>query len=158
MISIRNWHDRLLCDDEGAVIVEFALLGPLFIGLLLAVLQIGIGMQSYNAVRNVATDVSRDVMIEYLTSNEMNSAQIKQAALATSVSAPYLLDGDSIDVEVIEATTQRVDGAREFSFTIKYEIPSILNMMGFQAPTIEHSRPIFVVKSDTGASPSDATT
>lgn len=150
MRKIFSQLPRLKHDDEGAVIIEFALLGPLFIGLLLAVLQIGIGMQSYNAIRNVATDVSRDVMIEYLTSNEMNSAQIKQAALATSVSAPYLLDGDSIDVVVSEAANQRVDGAREFAFTIKYEIPSILETMGFDAPVIEHTRPIFVVKNGAG--------
>lgn len=143
---------RLARNEDGAVIIEFALIGPVFIAMLLGVVQIGIGMQSYNAIRNVASDVSRDVMIEYLTKNKLTANQIKQTALATSVSAPYLLDGDSLEVEVTEPDTQRVDGAVEFEFSIKYEIPSVLNFMGFDAPTIEHVRPIFVINEDTGGS------
>lgn len=142
---------RMRHDSDGSVVVEFALIGPVFLAMLLGVVQVGMGMQSYNAIRNVASDVSRDVMIEYLTNNKLSAKQIKQTALATSVSAPYLLDGDSLEVEVTEPDTQRVDGAREFEFTIKYDIPSVLNFMGFDAPTIEHTRPIFVIKEDTGS-------
>ncbi|SMQ74563.1 TadE-like protein [Altererythrobacter xiamenensis] len=146
---------RLRRDNDGAVIVEFALIGPVFLAMLLGVVQVGMGMQSYNAIRNVASDVSRDVMIEYLTNNKLSANQIKQTALATSVSAPYLLDGESLEVEVTEPDTQRIDGAKEFAFTIRYDIPSVLSFMGFEAPTIEHKRPIFVIKEDAGGGSSE---
>ena len=136
--------------EEGAVIVEFALIGPVFLAMLLGVVQVGMGMQSYNAIRNVASDVSRDVMIEYLTNNKLSANQIKQTALATSVSAPYLLDSDSLEIAVTQPDTQRVEGAIEFRIAIEYEIPSVLNFMGFDAPTIEHARPIFVIKEGSG--------
>ena len=157
MKQVRHILPRLSQARDGAVIIEFALLAPLFIGLLLGVVQVGIGMQSYNAIRNVASDVSRDVMIEYLTSNKMSATSIKQTALATSVAAPYLLDGDSLDITVEEAETQRVDGAREFTFSIKYDVPTVLDFMGFDAPTIEHTRPIFVIKDSSGSGSSSAT-
>lgn len=145
--SGRTFH----ANNSGSVAVEFALLAPIFFAMLLGVLQIGIGMQNYNAVRNVASDVSREVMIEYLTSNEMSADQIEQTALATAISAPYLLDSDNLTIEVQEASTQRIDGAHEFELEITYEIWSILTFMGFDAPTIDHERPIFVIDEGGGS-------
>ena len=48
---------RLRANARGAVAIEFALLGPAFIVMLLGVLQVGIGLQSYNALRNASADV-----------------------------------------------------------------------------------------------------
>ena len=42
---------RLRRDDRGAAIIEFALLAPVLLGLMLGVLQMGLQMQSFNALR-----------------------------------------------------------------------------------------------------------
>lgn len=124
--------------------VEFALLGPVLIALLLGVLQVGTGMQNYNALRGIAADVGRHVVVEYQKSNELTNAQVRQIGQATAVQAPYMLDSDSVRVEVGDAATQRVAGAREITFTITYTVPSVLAIIDLPSFTIRFSRPIFV--------------
>lgn len=126
------------------MVVEFALLGPLLIAMMLGVLQVGIAMQSYNAIRNVSADVARHAAVQYQTENLLSNSQIRQVALTTAVNSPYLLDRDGLDVSVETAMTQRVTGATELTLEIAYEVPSILTMMGWASPTIEFERPIFV--------------
>jgi Flp pilus assembly protein TadG len=70
---------RALCQDQrGAVAIEFALIGPAFIALLLGVLQIGVALQSYNAIRNVSADIARDVTVPYPHDN--GSVRFRRAA------------------------------------------------------------------------------
>ena len=132
-------------DTRGGTIVEFALLAPVFLGLLLGVLQIGLGMQSYNALRGVSADVARNTVVEYQVSNKVTSEQIRQQVLAVAIAEPYMLQGDALRVTVVEPTDQRVDGATEFEMAIEYDVPSVTTLMGFAAPTISYTRPIFVL-------------
>jgi len=55
---------RLIRSQSGAAIIEFALLGPLFLMMLIGVLQVGIYLQNYNAVQSLASDSARHVMVE----------------------------------------------------------------------------------------------
>jgi len=137
----------LRSNDEGSTIIEFAIIGPAFIALLIGVLQVGLGMQSYNAVRNVSSEVARETMIEYTTGNKISKGQIRSNAISIGTSAPYLLDETLMNVAVWEPTDQRVDGATEYSIRIRYQVPMILNFMGWNGPTVEHVRPIFVVEN-----------
>lgn len=136
---------RLERCERGGALVEFALLAPLMIGMLLSVLQVGIGMQAYNAVRNVTADVAREAVVEYQTANKITATQIEQAASSTAIASPYLLDSDNLTVTVTQPTTQRVTGATEFQITVDYQVPLILPYFSFSAPTLTHTRPIFVI-------------
>ena len=49
----------LKCDRSGAATVEFGLLGPLVITMMLGVLQMGVAMWSYNSLRSVASETAR---------------------------------------------------------------------------------------------------
>ena len=135
---------RILADRRGSVALEFGLLGPLAIALMLGVLQVGIAMQSYNAIRNVSADVVRHTAIEYQVNNHLSDTQIEQWALSTAINAPYLLQSEALDVNVADASTQRVTGATEKTMTISYQVPSILTLLGFASPSISFTRPIFV--------------
>jgi Flp pilus assembly protein TadG len=136
---------RLRSDRDGSTAIEFALIGPAFIALLLGVLQVGVGMQSYNALRNITADVSRHTVIQYQTDNRLTKNQIKLATISTATSSPYLLDANNLRVAVDPATIQRVDGATEFTINVSYQVPSILNLSGWASPTISHTRPIFTI-------------
>lgn len=136
---------KLRKDERGGAVIEFALLAPVFIGLFLGVLQIGLGMQSYNALRNVTADVAREAVIQYQTSNKITASQMETAASSTAISSPYLLDSNSLSVSVTQPATQRVTGATEFQIAIAYQIPTILPFFEFAAPRITHTRPIFVI-------------
>lgn len=129
---------------DGSMMVEFALLGPMMIAMLLAVLQFGLGMQNYNALRSAAADVGREVAVEYQKANLLTNGQIQSLGRATAIQAPYLLDSDSLVITVQNAATQRVSGARELTLTLTYTVPSVLAIMDLPSFNIDYSRPIFV--------------
>jgi Flp pilus assembly protein TadG len=132
-------------DAAGAVTIEFALLSTVFIGLLLGVLQVGIGMQSYNAVRNVSADVARYTMVQYETGNKLSNSQIQFYAISAAKSAPYLLQSDGVNAKVDQPATQRVTGAKELTLTMEYQIPSILQVIGVAMPKLSYEQPIFLI-------------
>lgn len=137
----------LIRSNEGATVVEFALVGPLFIALLLAVFQFAAGMQAYNALRAASADVQRHVVVEYQTGNRLSVDQIQAYALGSAQDLPYLLKSDNISATAVMATTQRVSGATEYALNFTYGVPNMMTAFGFGDITIHFSRPIFVPAS-----------
>lgn len=136
---------RQLCADRaGNAAIEFAILGPVMLTLLMGVFQVGIGMQSYNALRSIAMDTARHAAVEYQQNKSMSNDQISTWARARSVNAPYLLNEANITATAINATTQRVTGASERTLTLRYAVPSFLEVMGLRPYYITYTRPIFV--------------
>lgn len=135
----------LASDSRGAAALEFGLLAPTFIALLLGVLQIGLGVQSYNAVRNLTSDVSRHAMVEYAKGNRMTNSNLEEYAELPTTLAPYLLSTSRISATVVDAPVQRVSGAREMTLTVSYQVPSLLSSVGLEGPTLNYSRPLFIV-------------
>ena len=133
--------------DDGATIVEFALLGPMVIGMMIAVLQLGMAMQSYNAVRSVTAETARYALVEYQKGNDVNNATIEATALDLADGAPYLLMRQDLTVSVADAGVQRVNGARELTVDVSYRVPNILPFFDWTRPTVTHARPIFLLDS-----------
>lgn len=141
---IRTLLSRIHGDKAGAAMVEFALLAPVIIALMMGVMQLGIALQNYNAVRNVSADVARYAMVQYATGNTLTDDQLRNFALSSGRGAPYLLSSDRMSATVTNATTQRVTGATEETLTINYQIPTLLDPMGLRGPYITYSRPVFL--------------
>lgn len=135
---------RLARDTRGAVIIEFAILGPVLIGLMLGVLQVGISLQAYNSMRSVAAETARYAVVEYQKDNSPNNASIRTEAISIATASPYDL-ASSVQVSITDATTQRFAGAKELTMTITYTPPSVLPMFDWVSPTLTHTRPIFVL-------------
>jgi Flp pilus assembly protein TadG len=135
----------LVSDTRGSVAVEFGLLGPLMIGMLLAVLQIGIGMHSYNALRAISGDVARYAVVQYQTNNNLSNTQLRDYARSVATRTPYGLDETAITINVSDAGTQRVADAKELELEIVYQVPSLLTIMGIDSPSINFTRPIFLI-------------
>ena len=148
-MSRLNFLRRLRGDAQGAVAVEFALVGPAFIAMLLGVLQVGIGLQNYNALRNVSADVARHAMVQYSTGNRLSNSQLRSFTLSRARGAPYLLTGSRMSATVTTATTQRVAGATELRIQINYQIPTLFDSMGLEGPYITFTRPIFLTNPPT---------
>lgn len=140
---------RLRREDRGSVAVEFALVGPMLIGMLMGVLQIGIGMQNYNALRGVSADVARYAVINYQTGNRLNSSQLEEYATGVATTAPYGLNHERFMTQVSVATTQRVTGATELTIRLTYNIPTFLGIFGIDEFPVVYTRPVFVVASST---------
>ena len=131
-------------DERGATAIEFALLAPAFITMLFGVLQVGIGLQSYNALRNVSADVARYTMVEYARGNELSETELETYVDQAGGGPPYLLSPGELDVDVTVVAVPRVANATEWTLTLTYQIPSILAGMGLEGPKIDYVRPIFL--------------
>lgn len=135
---------RLLRDKGGATMVEFALLAPAIIAMMLGVLQVGVALQNYHALRNVSADVARYAMVQYATGNNLTNDQLRNYAISAGGGAPYLLNAARMSASVTDATTQRVTGATEKTLTIHYQILGLFDAMGLRGPYITYTRPIFL--------------
>lgn len=138
---------RLARDARGAAAVEFGLVAPVFLTMLLGVFQMGMWMQSYNAMRNAVTETARSVGVEFQISNKLTDKQIEDLGLAVATTEPYMLQQDRIDVDVADTATQTFTAAREKKLTITYEMPTFLDFAGIGGPTVTYSRSLFVVST-----------
>ena len=145
---------RIRRDDTGSSAIEFALIGPALLVMLFGVLLVGIGLQNYNALRNVSADVARYAMVQHQTGNELNTSQIRTYALNHATGAPYLLSASRINAAVTQPATQRVTGAKELSLTVTYQMDSMLEFIDITGPFITYTRPVFLLDNGSGASPS----
>lgn len=144
-MTIRSLLSRIRRDETGASAVEFALLGPIFLLLFMGVLQVGIAMQNYNALRSLSADVARYAMVQYQTGNDVSPSQIETWAENQALGPPYLLDQTRINAVVTTASTQRVSGATELQIVLAYQLDSFLSFAGIEFPFVTYTRPIFLL-------------
>lgn len=146
---IGDWLARVRKDDTGSVLVEFAIIGPAMLAMMLAVFQIGIGMQNYNAMRSIAAETARHAIVNYQTGNKLSNLQLADHAKTVGISPPYSLQYDRLAANVSDAGVQRVSGAKELTVTLTYRVPTVLGVIGIGDIPMSFSRPIFVITSPT---------
>ena len=137
---------RLLGDRIGGAAIEFALLAPVFIALMMGVVEVGIYMQNYNAVRSLASDASRFAAVEYQKSNKLDATALKSNIEALGQGSPYNLMSENLTVTVTEVSS-RVGGAKEFRLDIAYDLPNFINGTSIDDITLNYTRPLFVIDS-----------
>ena len=136
---------RLRDDSRGASIIEFALLAPFFLSLMIGVVEVGLYMQNYSAVRSLAGDAARFAAVEYQKNNTVSESSLEANVMAMGVTVPYNLAANRLTVEIEEVTPARVNGAREFDMDISYALPDLIGGTTIDNFTIEYSRPLFVL-------------
>lgn len=144
---MRRLISLLRTNQTGSVAVEFALVGPLLIGMLMGVLQIGVGMQNYNALRGISADVARYSVINYQTANRLTVGQLQDYANGVAATAPYGLVRERFTATIEPAASQRVLGATEYTITLDYDVPTMLSILGIDEIPLSYSRPIFVIEA-----------
>lgn len=137
-------------DSAGSVAIEFALIGPAMLAMLLGVLQIGIGMQNYNALRSVSSEVARYAVINAQDAAAQSNMSLRDTndeledyAEEIATETPYGLQASKLTVTVTSVPT-RVDGASERQILLQYNIPSVLGVIGIDSIPITYSRPVFI--------------
>jgi Flp pilus assembly protein TadG len=128
---------------RGSVVTEFALLAPVILVLMIGVFHVAVYMQNYNAVKSIASDTSRYVMIEYQKGNNPAAEEIRSVALSLATNAPYMLDSDQLDVNVTQAPSSRVNGAIEFNIELTYAMDDWLPLVDLRVFDLSYSRPVF---------------
>ncbi len=131
-------------DCQGSTIIEFALLAPVMFGMMFGVIQVGLSMQSYNAMRNISSETARYALVEYMKKNEITNAAIETRAETIATTSPYMML-DNFQATVADAATQRVAGAHEKTLTVTYTPPNVLPFFNWASTQLSFSRPIFVI-------------
>jgi Flp pilus assembly protein TadG len=141
---------KLRRDCGGSVVVEFALIGPAMLGMLFGVLQFGIGMQNYNALRSISAEVARYAVVDAQdaaaqSDMSMRDTNTELEAYAHEIAnvAPYGLQTSRLTVTVTSVPT-RVEGASERTINLQYNIPSMLGMIGIDSIPITYTRSVFI--------------
>ena len=137
-------------DCGGSVMIEFALIGPAMLAMLFGVLQIGIGMQNYNAMRGISADLARYMVINAqdaaahsdMTMRDTNT-ELQNYGVQIGTAPPYGLQADRLSVTVTSVPT-RVDGSSERTITVQYNVPSMLGMIGVDSIPLTYTRPVFI--------------
>ena len=135
----------LLRDEHGSSALEFALLAPLFFALMFGVVEVGIYMQNYNAVRSLASDAARFAAVEYQKNNKVNETTLEENIHSMGLDSPYRLATNRLTVDVVEVTPSPVDGARQFTLTLTYDLPDFVGGTSIDDITLDYSRQIFVL-------------
>jgi len=140
---------RLFGDRKGVALVEFALLAPVFMALFIGVVQVGIYMQNYSAIRSLASDAARDIAVEYqqVGTQPHDLPTLERDISGKAAVSPYNLDQNALTVTLTEVTPSDVDGSRKFDLDISYNPPTLISGTGFGDITIDYSRPIYVLSS-----------
>ena len=110
---------------------------------MLGVLQVGIWMQSYNALRSVAADTGRYTAVQYQKVNNISNLEMAQWAKDRAVDH-YLFKSTLLSTDVTDATNQQLNGVTEKTLTLTYKYKSYLPIIGIGDPNVTFSRPIFV--------------
>ena len=140
----RRFFSALLRDRQGSTIIEFALLAPVMFSLMFGVIQVGLSMQSYNAMRNISSETARYALVEYMKKNEIANSAIETRAETIATTSPYMML-DNFSATVTDAATQRVPGAHEKTLTVTYTPPNVLPFFDWASTQLSFSRPIFVI-------------
>ena len=142
--AFRKWLGRIGCDHRGSVLVEFALLAPVIIALLIGVVQVGLHVQNSNAVRNLASDGARMATVAYQRGNQLTAEQIGIMIRSEGVGGKYNLDTDRLEINVTQPTS-RIGGVREMRIQITYDPPNFLSFGGVSALRLSYERPVFLL-------------
>ena len=141
---MRRRLSALRRDRTGSAAIEFGIIAPVFLVMLLGVFQVGVWMQAYNAMRNAVATTARRVAVEYQTDNRLTDPQIANTGLAVATTNPYMLDPDLIEVNVDVPGSQPFPGARQLTLKFTYQMPSFLAFAGIMGPKVSYSRAMYL--------------
>ena len=144
-MTLHNQFTRLAKDNGGSTIIEFGLLAPVLITMVLAIVQFGFAMQQYNALRGIAADVERYAVVNYQTSNKISTTQLVTYTQSVATNAPYNIQANGLLVTIAQPSTQRVSGATEYTLSIRAQVTSLLGVIGMNDYYIYYTRPIFLL-------------
>lgn len=140
----------LVANDRGATIIEFALIAPVLITMMIGVLQVGAWVQAYNGVRNVVNDTARFAMVEYQRGNKVSNEAIQDRAIEIAAAGKYNLDPSLVLPNVSPKATE-VSGVKQLNLSISYTAPEFLPILQTVAPRIQYSRDMYLY--DQSATP-----
>lgn len=132
-------------DERGGPLVEFAILAPAILTMMFGVLQVGIQMFSYNALRSVVADTTRYTMIQYQNGVKIDTTAIQGYAGPTAVGPRYNLNS-TFDATVTNPTSD-IAGMKKFTIVATYTPANPLGFANISALNLSVTRSFYVSAS-----------
>jgi Flp pilus assembly protein TadG len=146
MITVARLVRKLTRDCRGSVIVEFAIIAPVLLTLLMGVMTMGLHMFSANALQSAGSDTARWAVVEYQKGNRVSAEQISDKLTAVAITPPYSLDINRLDVTAQPVTTD-ITGTIKFEVTLAYTPYNPLEFAGIGSPRIGSTRVFYVAST-----------
>jgi len=134
---------RLAAAREGSSAVEFAILGPIFLLMILFVFQFATALQAYNGLVGATADLQRQVTTQDQSGNPPTASQIQSFAIAKATSKPYHLSASRLSATAKLADVQRISGATEYTVSLTYAVP-VMVMPSVKTFQFTFKRSVFV--------------
>lgn len=143
-LTSKLWNNK-----KGATVIEFAIVAPIMISMMFGVFQIGLAMQSYNALRSLAGEEARHVTVQYMTSVELTDEQIELDA-ASRATSRYQLKEERFAVSAVTSTDDDgggsgVDGVKEVTLTLTYDAPIVMPFGEFSAIPLSVTKKLYLI-------------
>lgn len=126
--TIKEWTRS----RSGVSAVEFALLSPIFIGLLLGIVTFGIHFGAANSVQQLCSDIARAAVAGI---DEAERTEIAEAYLHENIRKYALLTEEGLTLEVADSATEPM----QFDVALEYDasgLPSHVWTKMFAAPPV----------------------
>ena len=139
----RNPFAGILSDNRGSALIEFAILAPALIGMMMGILYVGLQMMSYNSLRSISSDIARYTLVEYQKDIKITRQNIQDKAIAIAVNAPYGLDANDLTIVVTKPDSD-ISGTSKFNVAITYTPYNPVGFLGIDDPSMVESRSFYV--------------
>jgi Flp pilus assembly protein TadG len=114
MMAVRRRLSRLRRDQRGVAAVEFAMIAPIFFGLLVGIIDVGRYMWTLNTIQYAIDQGVRAGVVQKLSTDDVTD--LVKGSLAG-------LDAGAIDVDVADdAATLAVTAATDYAFLFPISI------------------------------------
>jgi Flp pilus assembly protein TadG len=114
MDTARRWISRLRRDERGVAAVEFAMIAPIFFGLLIGIIDVGRYMWTLNTIQYAIDQGVRAGVVQQLSTQDVTDF------VKTSLAG---LDASAIEVDVTDdAASLSVTAATDYAFLFPISI------------------------------------
>lgn len=143
---MRMMMRNLRRDERGSTLIESAFLLPVFVLMLIGVVQASLYVQAQNALRGISGELGRYMVVQSEKSNAkgLTNEQIETQAMGVAIEAPYLLRSEDLQIDITDATTQNIQRVRQIDIKFTYEVPDLLGFANVAPLTLTYTRQLFV--------------
>lgn len=134
---------RLRNDQRGVAAVEFALVAPILLMMLLGSFEVARALQARNALREAVGSVGRDVVVAYQDGTGDTSAAIRNKVIASASDRAHLLDPADLAV-VVGITDNATYGIRQITINATYEFGMEVPFLPARVLRFQQNRVMFI--------------
>lgn len=136
---------RLIQDNKGATLVEFALVAPVLIMFVFGVLQIGMAMQANGALREVIGWGGREAMVSYQDTSDgvYSDTAVADMIKAKASDGAHRLEDDKLTVTVTSADDNTLL-VKKITVVASYDLDFAIPLWDAKVMTLTQNRVFYV--------------